>query len=143
MFDSSCSQYQLYSSEMNQEFRRTDRVAQLIQRRLAEIIQTELKDPRLPRFITVSAVVVSKDLAYAKVYVSILGESCNQEEVLSILNGANAFLRTALARTIKLRVVPQLQFVYDGSIEYGNRLSQLIDSVIDDNDDEPDDLNTH
>tara|TARA_B110000908_G_C10064746_1_gene362317 strand:+ start:366 stop:737 length:372 start_codon:yes stop_codon:yes gene_type:complete len=114
---------------MANDFKRTDRVSGLIQRKLAQIIQTEVKDPRLPRIITVSAVKVSPDMSMAKVYVTVLGEQADSEMTLNILNKGSGFLRTALARSMKLRIVPHLKFVYDESIEYGTKLRQLIDDV--------------
>lgn len=108
------------------DYSRVDRVAGLIQRKLAQIIQTEIKDPRLPRFITVSAVKVSNDLSLAKVYITIFGEQLDRDMVLDILNNSSGFLRTALARSMKLRIIPKLRFVYDESIEYGNSLRNLI-----------------
>jgi ribosome-binding factor A len=111
------------------DYERTDRVAELIQRKLAEIIQMEVKDPRLPRFVTVSAVKVSRDMAYAKVYITVLGDKSQVSETVEILNHAASYLRGALARCIKLRIVPKLIFVFDESVEYGNRLSRLIDDV--------------
>ncbi len=114
---------------MANDFKRTDRVSGLLQRKLAQIIQTEVKDPRLPRIITVSAVKVSPDMAAAKVYITVLGEQSDGEITLTILNKAASFLRTVLARSIKLRIVPHLKFVYDESIEYGLKLRQIIDDV--------------
>lgn len=111
------------------DFSRVDRISGLIQRKLAQIIQTEVKDPRLPRFITVSAVKVSSDMSVAKIYITVLGENSEQDITLLILNKAAGFLRTALARSIKLRIIPQLKFVYDESIEYGNNLRQLINDA--------------
>lgn len=112
---------------MNSGFKRTDRVAEMIQRKLAQLIQREVKDPRLTGMVTISGVNVSSDLSHAKVYFTVFNEDKNL--VASILNGASSYLRTALARTSKLRTVPQLHFIYDESIEYGNRLSRLIDQV--------------
>ncbi len=115
---------------MASDFKRTDRVSGLIQRKLAQIIQIELKDPRLPRIITVSAVKVSADMSVAKVYITVLGEQADSELTLNILNNGASFLRTALARSMKFRIVPHLKFVYDESIEYGSKLRQLIDDVM-------------
>ena len=114
---------------MTSEFKRADRVAQLIQRKLATTIAQEIKDPRLPKLVTVSAVKLSPDLSYAKVYVTTLGGSSEMKPTLSILNKAAGFLRSVLARTIKMRSVPELRFVYDESLEYGARLSRLINDV--------------
>lgn len=109
---------------MAQNFKRTDRVAEMIQRKLAQIIALEVKDPRLSGLVTLSAVKVAADLAHAKVYFTVLNG--DKEVASSILNGAASYLRSALARTITLRIVPQLHFVYDESIEYGQHLSRLI-----------------
>ena len=122
---------------MNNGFKRTDRIAEMMQRKLSEIIQREVKDPRMPGFVTISAVKVAADLGHAKIYFTVFNE--DKALAASILNGAASYLRSALARTIKLRTVPQLHFIYDESIEYGNRLSRLIDEVNpSENDDEQD-----
>lgn len=112
---------------MPSDFKRTDRIAEMMQRKLAQIIQQEIKDPRLPGFITISAVTVTRDLAHAKVYFTVFNGDPSETEV--VLNSASSFLRTSLARTMTLRIVPQLHFIHDKSIEYGTRLSKLIDSV--------------
>jgi ribosome-binding factor A len=112
---------------MGQNFKRTDRVAEMIQRKLAQIIPLEVKDPRLNGIVTISAVKVAADLAHAKVYFTVLNN--DKKLVEAILNAAASYLRSALARSITLRTVPQLHFVYDESIEYGQRLSRLIDEA--------------
>lgn len=112
---------------MSNDFKRTDRVAEMMQRKLSQLIQQEVKDPRLPPFVTISAVKVSADLSHAKVYFTVFNNDV--EQTASILNAAASYLRTALARSVKLRTVPQLHFVYDESIDYGRRLSRLIDEV--------------
>lgn len=106
---------------------RRERVAGQIQRKLAQIILQEIKDPRLPKFVTISGVLVTADLAHAKVYFTAL----NADPVVcaKILNTASSYLRTALARTISSRTVPALHFHYDASIEYGRHLSRLIDEA--------------
>jgi ribosome-binding factor A len=112
--------------------KKVDRAAVMIQRKLSELILREIKDPRLPLLITVTDVQVSRDYSFAKVYFTALnGEP---KEITQILNSAGGFLRSALARTSELRTVPALNFVYDESIEYGQRLSKIIDDV---NPDEP------
>lgn len=112
---------------MTNEFKRTDRIAEMMQRKLSQIIQQEVKDPRLPPFITISLVKVAADLSHAKVYFTVL--NADIEVTATVLNSAAPYLRKALARSVKLRTVPQLHFVYDESIEYGRRLSRLIDDV--------------
>lgn len=120
---------------MAEEFKRSDRVAGMIQRKLAQLIQLEIKDPRLPSMTTVSAVKVTADLTLAKVYITVLGDEDQAELAINILNGAASFLRTALARSIKVRSVPQLKFIYDSSLAYGNRIQQLLADIDDDEDD--------
>ncbi len=112
---------------MPNAFKRTDRIAEMIRRKLAQIIQTEIKDPRLPAFLTVSDVQVTKDLSHSKIFFTVLnGEP---EVVTDLLNTAASYLRTALARTLTIRTVPKLHFIYDHSIEQGMRLSRLIDDA--------------
>lgn len=112
---------------MGQNFKRTDRIAEMIQRKLGQIIPLEVKDPRLNGLVTLSAVKVAADLSHAKIYFTVLDE--DKKLAASVLNASATYLRTALARSITLRTVPQLHFVYDESIEYGQRLSRLIDEV--------------
>lgn len=118
---------------MSNEFKRSDRIAGLIQRKLAEIIPQEVKDPRLPAFITISGVKVSGDLKHAKVYFTVLNH--DPAETAVVLNAAASFLRTALGRTLTIRSVPLLQFIYDESIEYARKLSKLMDDVLPDEND--------
>jgi ribosome-binding factor A len=119
---------------MSNDFKRTDRIAEMMQRKLAQIIQQEIKDPRLPSLITISAVKVARDLGHAKVYFTVFND--NPAETATILNAAASYLRSVLAKTVTLRTVPQLHFIHDESIEYGKRLSRLIDEVNDTKDDD-------
>ncbi|KAA0873675.1 30S ribosome-binding factor RbfA [Nitrincola tapanii] len=118
---------------MAREFKRTDRVADQFQRDLAVLIQREIKDPRLG-MVTLSYVKISKDLGYADIYLTVMpiGEQTQEEAVkssLSVLNNAAGFLRHELARGIKLRVMPQLRFHFDASIERGRHLHSLIEKA--------------
>lgn len=115
---------------MPKEFSRLDRAAQVIQRELSRILQHEAKDPRLPSFISVTAVKVSKDFAYAKVYVTALIEEQKHQSMIEILNKMSGYLRTALSKEVLLRVTPELHFVYDESIEYASHLNAAIDQAI-------------
>lgn len=112
---------------MRDASKKIDRAAAMIQRKLAELIQRDIKDPRLPGMITITSVQVSRDYSHAKVFFTVL--KGDPEEVSLILNTAKGHLRTALARTSELRTIPALHFVYDTSIEYGQRLSKLIDEA--------------
>ena len=121
---------------MAKEYSRTERVAELIRRELAQLIQQEIKDPRMPKFVTVSAVKVSRDFSYAKVYITALGDDSEINSAVSVLNSAAGFLNKAVSRGMRLRKMPELQFVYDSSIEYANRISKLIDDAVS-NDESP------
>ena len=120
---------------MAREFSRTSRIGEVMQRELAQIIQHELADPRVS-LVTVSHVDVTADLKYAKIYVTRLnGFDSEQaaEECLQGLNNAAGFLRRALAKRVKLRIMPELQFRYDTSLEHGFYMDALISKANADN----------
>jgi ribosome-binding factor A len=108
---------------------RQRRVADQIQRELAEIIRGELKDPRVG-MITLTSVDVSPDLAHAKVYFTTLAEDADRDEALKGLKRASGFLRSELGRRVKVHNTPELHFVFDASVERGVRLSRLIDDAV-------------
>lgn len=114
---------------MPKNFSRATRVAEQIRRDLAELIQLELKDPRIG-MVTLTEVHVTADYAYAKVYFTTLGDADTIEAAKEGLTRAAGFLRSALHTRMRLRVMPQLQFIYDASVERGARLSKLIDDAI-------------
>lgn len=115
---------------MPREFSRTRRVGDQIQRELAELIRDEIRDPRVGS-VTVSGVEVTRDLAHAKVYVTVLGvEGADNDVAVDVLNRAAGFLRGALGRRMKIRTVPALKFYYDPSFDRGARLSKLIDEAV-------------
>jgi ribosome-binding factor A len=121
---------------MPRDFSRTRRVADQIQRELAELIRDEIRDPRVGS-VTVSEVRVSRDLGYAEVYVTGLGmDEPASRQMVDALNGAAGFLRRRLAGRMRLRTVPAPRFHYDPVFDQGARLSRLIDDVIDDGDDQ-------
>ena len=111
------------------EFKRTDRVADQLQKELAVLIQREVKDPRLG-MVTVSGATVS--LGYADIYVTLLGEQDPEriKENLQVLKRAAGFLRSQIAQRIKLRHVPELRFHFDESVVRGQHLSSLIDEAV-------------
>ena len=114
---------------MPKDFPRTRRVADQIQRELADILRLELKDPRVG-MVTVTGVEVTQDYAHAKVFFTLLGDHARADESASGLQRAAGFLRSQLAHRLKLRTVPQLHFVYDTSVERGMHLSRLIDEAV-------------
>ena len=114
---------------MAKAFSRTSRVAEQIQRELAELIQMEVKDPRVG-LVTLTGVEVTQDYAHAKVYFTTLGTSEQALLAQTGLQHAAGFLRSQLAHRMKLRIMPQLHFIYDTSVEQGVHLSQLIDEAV-------------
>lgn len=107
------------------------RINQEVMKELSVLIRTELKDPRInPLMTSIVACEVAPDLKTAKVYVSVLGDAQAQADTVKGLKSAAPFLRSKLAKTLNLRNTPQLFFTVDQSIEYGVRMSKLIDDAI-------------
>lgn len=116
---------------MSREFSRADRVAQELQKEVAIILQREVKDPRIG-MVTVSDVEVSRDLAYAKIFVTFLFDSDSEaiKQGMKGLEKASPYIRSLLGKAMRLRIVPELRFVYDESLVEGMRMSNLVSSVI-------------
>jgi ribosome-binding factor A len=115
---------------MPKDYSRTERVADLMRRELALLIQKDMQDPRL-NLVTVTKVQLSRDLSYAKVYIT---QPFEDEkiiaEVIKVLNKASARLRYLLAHTIQLRIMPKLSFFYDRFLQESANLSALIDESV-------------
>lgn len=113
------------------DYKRTDRIGDEIQKELSMLIQREMKDPRIG-MVTISAVEVSRDLAHAVVFCTFLGIDEDDKSVaqaLKVLDGAQGFLRTQLAKRIRMRTIPKLRFKFDKSLVRGRQLSSLIDEA--------------
>ena len=115
---------------MPKDYPRSRRIAEQIQRELAEVMRTELKDPRVGGLITITDVEVSSDQSHAKVFFTLLGDAQKIDETTLGLKRAAGFMRTQLAQRLKLRTVPQLEFKYDASVERGIKLTRLIDEAV-------------
>jgi ribosome-binding factor A len=109
-------------------FQRSQRVAEEMKREIAQILRDELKDPRIG-FTTITRVEVTKDLRYAKVFVSIYGQEVEKEQSLEALNNASGFVRREIGKRIKLRYTPEVLFCIDNSIEHGAKISRLLTKV--------------
>ena len=108
---------------------RNKRVAGEVKRLLSQILATELRDPDIPALTAVTEVSVNRDLTLGTVYVSCLGGSAEKEQLLRRLEKAKGFLRSRLAERLNLRKAMELRFLFDDSLERGDRLSALIDQV--------------
>jgi ribosome-binding factor A len=114
---------------MPRDYPRSRRIGDQIQRELSDIIRVELKDPRVG-MITITDVEVTQDQSHARIFFTVLGGQDRVEDTAHGLQHAAGFLRSQLAHRMKLRIVPQLQFKYDQSVERGMHLSQLIDAAV-------------
>lgn len=118
---------------MAKDYPRSYRVADQIQRELAELIRFQVKDPRVPQSVTVAGVEVNRDLSHAKVFVTMLefeSDAQAKSEAIDGLNKAAGFLRRQLGKTMRLRSVPALHFSYDEVQQSATRLSGLIDEAV-------------
>ena len=115
---------------MAREFKRTDRLGSQLQRELAQLVRDELKDRRLG-LVTIQEVRVTRDLAHAKVYFTLLSSDFDHRQATIHLNEAAPYLRHLLGSSLRsLRSVPELHFVYDESVERGMHLDALIDRAV-------------
>ena len=108
---------------------KSSRVNSEVQREIAELIRSEIKDPRISPMTSVTKVDVTTDLKYCKVYISVFGDESSKDDTLAGLKKASGFIRSQLAKRINLRNTPELTFIYDDSMEYGMYMSNLIDKV--------------
>ena len=99
----------------------------MIKEEVADIIMHKLKDPRLG-FITVTDARVSDDLKHAKIYISVL-ESAKKDETFKILTSSTGFIRSELAKRVKIKFIPQLAFKFDESIEYGAKIDKMLNEI--------------
>ncbi|HHY39655.1 MAG TPA: 30S ribosome-binding factor RbfA [Syntrophaceticus sp.] len=105
---------------------RAGRLAEEIKKVLTDLLQTELKDPRINPMTSVTSVNVSKDLRYAKVYVSVLGTEDKKKETLEGLKSASGFIRSELGKRIRLRYHPEISFELDESIQHSLEINRIL-----------------
>jgi ribosome-binding factor A len=110
------------------EKKRSDKVADLIQREISQMLLKSIKDPRIG-FVTITKVNVSEDCRFAKVYFSVAGTLTERERSMKGLNSARGFVRKELGRRIRLRYTPEILFQFDPSIEYAIHMEELIQSI--------------
>lgn len=107
---------------------RAERLAELIKEELSELLQREIKDPRIG-FASITRVNVSRDMSHVKIYVSILGDEHQQQDTMKGLESAKGFIRSELGKRIRLRHTPELHFVADTSLEEGARILSLLNQI--------------
>jgi ribosome-binding factor A len=116
---------------MAKEYKRTDRVADYLRKELASLIQFEMRDPRA-QMVSITDVEVSRDLAHAKVFFTMLGKESAEEaaETVQVLNKAAGFMRSQLSKDSNMRMVPQLRFRFDASVGRGRDMEDLISRAV-------------
>lgn len=104
-----------------------ERLNSQFEKEISQILQTEVKDQDI-QFVTITGCDITSDLSFAKVYFTVLDEE-KKEVVLEALNNAASFIRTELASRIEIRHTPELKFIYDESIEYGQKIENILDQI--------------
>ena len=110
--------------------RRAERISNLIRKEISELLLEQVQDPRLRGLISITEVTTADDLRNTKVFVSILGNETEKDEVLKGFGSATGYFRSQLSRRLLLRQVPELSFHIDNSIERATRMISLIDQVV-------------
>lgn len=114
----------------NANVNRTDRINSELKKEIYEIITRKLKNPLVTEMVSVTDVVCSRDLGYAKVYISVYSKSEEKKEkTLNAIVGDAKKIRYELAHSMKIRTVPELEFVVDSSLEYGDKMDKLLNSI--------------
>lgn len=101
-----------------------------MQRALSDIIRNEVKDPRIPVMTSVVEVRMSNDLSHAKAFLSVMADEKGKQDFKDAISGASGFIRRELAHRVNLRTAPEIQFIFDDSIEKGMELMKLIDETV-------------
>ena len=107
---------------------RIDKINQAVKREISSIIHSEIKDPRL-EFVTITQVEVSRDLQHARVYFSALGDPQRVDKVEQGLSSARGFVRKLIGQRIRMRYTPEIEFIYDRSVEYGARIQEALEEL--------------
>ncbi len=105
------------------------RISEEVKKEISNIIQNELKDPRLPNMVSIISCNVTKDLRYAKVFISVLGNDEEKKNAISALKSAAGYIRRELGHRVQLRYTPEIHFELDTSIEHGIYINKLLDDA--------------
>ncbi|MCR3922476.1 MAG: 30S ribosome-binding factor RbfA [Firmicutes bacterium] len=108
---------------------RAHRVAEEIKREVSDILRNDIKDPRVGGLITVTDVDITKDLAHAKIFISVFGSDEEQQATLKVLEKASGFVRSEIGSRIRLRHTPELSFQLDRSIAYGAHINEVLRKI--------------
>lgn len=108
---------------------RSGRINEEVKKAISSTIQNDIRDPRFTAMVSVTKVDVTKDLRYAKVYITILGDQSKQKETIAILKNSCSFIRRQLGQSVKLRYTPEIIFELDTSIQYGMHIDALLEQI--------------
>ena len=106
-----------------------ERLNSIFVKEISIILQNEIKDPNI-NFVTITGCEITNDLSFAKVYFTVLDDK-NRKEIEKSLDGAKSFIRGQLSQRVEMRHTPELRFIYDSSIEYGNKIEKIIKEIND------------
>lgn len=109
--------------------KRVQRIGEELRRVISDIIRSKIKDPRIPEIISVTNVIVTNDLSFAKIFVEIMGAKEEQEEALEGLNSAKGFIKKEISSEVKLRQMPELIFILDETLDINQKMEELIEEV--------------
>ncbi len=109
--------------------KRVQRIGEELRRVISDIIRSKIKDPRIPEIISVTNVIVTNDLSFAKIFVEIMGTKEEQEEALEGLNSAKGFIKKEISTEVKLRQMPELIFILDETLDINQKMEELIEEV--------------
>ena len=109
-------------------YNRMDRISEEVRKELSSIVR-DLKDPRIKTVVSVVNVTVTKDLKFAKAYISVFGDETTQKGVMDALKSASGFIRREIGHRINLRATPEFTFVLDNSIEYGAHINEVLKNL--------------
>lgn len=108
---------------------RFKRLEEDFKREVSSIIKNEVKDPRVG-FVSIVSIEISRDLRYAKIYISILGNEENVKETMTALKNASGFIRREIAHRVQLRHTPEITFIFDDSIAHGAKISKILNEIV-------------
>ena len=109
--------------------KRVQRIGEELRRVISDIIRSKIKDPRIPEIISVTNVLVTNDLSFAKIFVEIMGTKEEQEAALEGLNSAKGFIKKEISSEVKLRQMPELIFILDETLDINLKMEKLIEEV--------------
>ncbi len=109
--------------------KRVQRIGEELRRVISDIIRSKIKDPRIPEIISVTNVLVTNDLSFAKIFVEIMGTKEEQEAALEGLNSAKGFIKKEISSEVKLRQMPELIFILDETLDINSKMEKLIEEV--------------